>query len=278
MIRGLYHPSPVDYSFYKSIGFTHMEVSVNAYPGNSEKLQETLDRVHFAGLFGIVDFGMFNDQNKAIEFLKNCHLHDEDILMICDEPNIKNIPPGSIVMANGLLNKICPRNKTMITLSWIKDFHGYDDVCNFIGLDYYKSFYDLWSLAVFTIKVKLFESKNHASQIVAVPAIRFSPGHIKRQSWYWRNILGTRNFIWYSATPDQENPPWADFDLSRLHEETKALQKINKHKYLESNIFKEIITTALRAGKLILCVIKELLLFYYDKIINKLKGRRNNAI
>ncbi|MEK7113053.1 MAG: hypothetical protein AAB875_07125 [Patescibacteria group bacterium] len=225
-IRGIFHPSSSDYPLVKSLGFSHIEIAVGAWPGRLDLMNDAINKAHATGLSVIIEPGLFKDLYASIKFLQDAPIKPGDIIMLADEPNLFGMPPALIIQAHISVKEILPNNDTMISLSWVKSYSGFENSCDIVAFDFYRKFFpDLWTTAKLIAKVQWFKAA-HGGQVMAIPGIKYGAAHIKRQAKFWK-LLDIKDFFWYSFTPDQEVPKWFDKDLAGLTEIQKALSEVN---------------------------------------------------
>ena len=225
-IKSLYHCHSLNYLKAREAGFTHVEVSVNAWPGNFQtRMMDAIRTAHEMGIKCIIDPG-FERQNEAFDLLAKIkeYLDPNDIIYLPDEPNRKITQTGMFrdhssseslkemtvkiprMRENRLyfiredLRKIGILNKTMVVLSDIASYWGYNNSADIIGFDFYKpSMFKLYKHLI--LKVWPFLQFNK-TELIAVPAIR-SPEYIIAQWKAWKRF-GFHNFFWYASNLEEE--------------------------------------------------------------------------
>ena len=228
-IKAIYHPSSDYYPLCKRLGFNTVEVGVGAWPGSIGLLDDAINTAHSIGLDCLIDLGLEKHHKDSIQWIKTSKaINYDDIIMLYDEPNLKNIRPAVVKYAREYVRVYLPYNRTLISLSPIRGFFGYENLVDIVGFSWYKRWSgDPWGLIKLIVKIKLFK-RNHSGQAVAIPGIRYSPDYVKKQKLFWDNIIGVDGYAWYSFTPSEEKPPWFNEDLNNLSAMQAALLKVNE--------------------------------------------------
>ena len=222
MIKGIFHCS--DFHLAKDMGFTHVEVSYTAgrghgsYPAMSRAIREAHD-LGLGCMIAPFNHDMIN-VSEGLNFLDSVTINLGDFVALSDEPNDRWIHPHDIRKLNDAVKKKY-NLRTAITLTCANNALNYANTCDILMPDFYRKM--TWYRAIpLACKIKRLQ-KLHDGKIIAVLPIRYSPAQIKKHHEFWWK-LGIWNQFWYSATPTQEKPPWADKDLAD-HEEFKAAIK-----------------------------------------------------
>jgi len=227
-MKAIYHIPPSQYALAKSLGFTHVNIYWDATAGyaNSE-LRLTQAREH--GLKVILALDFLNDLAGALQFLNQADLFSTDLIYLPDEPNLCAIKPQDLLLLKYKILQINPCLQTLVVLSWIHPFAGYENCADVVGFDFYKRLYEASALAL-PFRIEAFRAK-HCGKICGVPAVKYSPAHVRNQIWYWR-LQGIRDLYWYPWTCSQEaaadlkkngHTDWPLFDVDRLPEYQKEL-------------------------------------------------------
>lgn len=238
-VSSIYHAPASAYPLLKSLGFSHVGLGTD-YPQDQDYFLSCVKAAHDLGLhiivapkFYIYDaptglwVSKISEAKEMLENLKN-ELCMRCLVYLPDEANLHReaLAPEVILMLHTLSKDIVPQCSTLAVLSWLRSYEGYQDTANVIGLDFYRPFLpDLWTTAKLVAKVLWFKAA-HGGSLMAVPGIKISAAHIKRQARFWR-ALGINNFLWYSFFPNAENPPWLPSDLYGLPAIQEALKDAN---------------------------------------------------
>ena len=228
MIKAIFHAHSGTYSMVKKLGFTHVEIARNAWPGSYDLMKTAILSAHSQGLNVIVEPWTYGPNkeflcNKGLAFLKEIQpiLYADDLIMGPDEPNLNNIGPYEIAVLNQDIKHILP-NKTLITLSSIKSFQAYANTVDIIAVNYQGRMADLFRVIKLSFQLLAFRII-HLGEVWGVPSIKIGPSHIRGQKVFF-NILGIENLFWYSFSLDGGKwSPDGKTDLGGLPEWQKAI-------------------------------------------------------
>lgn len=204
-MKAIFHAPPSSFNNLKSNWFTHVEISLTSNCPTFMAMQEGIKAAHLVGLGSIIapfshEFENHYGLREAINFLKiqialgNIDFY-KDIVALPDEINLK-VRCYFVEMFSNAIKECDPRFKTLSILSWLDSYLGYENKTDYVCLNYYKRFTDLWSLGKLILRVRNFQN-THKGKLVAIPAIRYSTWHIRIQKIFW-NWIGVDGFYWYS--------------------------------------------------------------------------------
>jgi len=226
-IRGVYHVPLSDYPYCKNLGMSHVQVGQD-HPQNHDYLVHAVSAAHEIGLHAILEPNILHgplgdalpaDWARTRELLTKARseLCKHCIILLSDEPNVRGIAPSVMAMEHRKAKQTAPQCRTLIVLGWTHPYGEYDGISDMLGFDYYGcDLSDLQSFIALPFRVKWMMHKHRQyagkdAEFVAVPAIRKSPAHIKRQIKFWK-LLGIKNLMFYNWNFDGHK--WRDGVLS----------------------------------------------------------------
>ena len=205
MIKSIYHSPVSSFSLCKKLGFTHVNIPLWTF-ANLDASLSAMTSAHELDLHCIVSQSdpTKNDLKEVFskDICKQC------IAYLVDEPNLHGIKPDNVMSLKEWFKE--RGYQTMIVLSDIRGYFGYENCADWIGFDYYKDLTISRKLKLWA-RIKVFQIRNK-SKIFAVPAVK--PGKIVSQWSFWKDWIGVENFYWYQFYPTQERPPWSDKNLT----------------------------------------------------------------
>ena len=199
-ILGIFHCPSVHFALVKLLGVTHVELSVNAWPGSLQGIHSAISDARYNGLNVFIDAGLFKDKDKALSFLQIADLKGNDMVYLVDEPNYHNVSPGKVMDMNIAVKRVLPNIKTFITLSSIRSLKEYANCSDIIGVDHYSKVFALDRTAKLAYRLAGLRRK-HNGKIVGIPPIRWSYEEIKRQKNLWK-MFGIDDLMCYSWSGD----------------------------------------------------------------------------
>lgn len=219
-IAGIYHCSAQHYPLAFQLGFTHVEISVGAWPGNHAAMYEAVRQAHRAGLHAIAGPD-FHNGLEAMNFLELSELCPQCFIYLSDEPNMTRTVEN-MKEEQAMCRRARPDLKTIATLAPIRPYKGYDTVADINAYDYYRTPWDLIELAKMMFHVE--QSKSRAKRpFLGVPPIK-KAGDIKFWGKFWKKMgaMGTFPYGWSG-----DGGKWGFSDLSQRPDLMDALRKAN---------------------------------------------------
>lgn len=222
-VKGIFHPHFSNFQLFKDLGFNYVEVSLGIGILDFENLAIVLDQAHALGLNVFLNPGFDQNFINAYYFLKNARVHPDDIIFICDEPNDRKIPKKDVDRWARLSKHFFPKNKTMLTLTASAPW-AYANLTDIAAIDYYGplKWIDRFKL---DLKVKMMK-KVHKGQVFGIPPVRNSMSEMLEYFELWQRMKAD-GILWYSATPEQEKPPWFPGNLADTRMAQEALKIAN---------------------------------------------------
>jgi len=225
-MKGIFHPHWKDFGLCRSLGFTHVEVALGIGYQTYSELTYALEKCREAGLNAFINPGFDRNAEEAMNFLRMAPINENDIIFLCDEPNDRKIPRSQIAQWADLVEKeksIPFFTKTMITLTASKPWE-YANLTDIVSVDYYR---DYKKLDLFLLGLKMcFLRHIHHGKVFGIPGVKGSPAFLWEQYKFWKKCQ-VDGILWYSWTPDQEQPPWFPKSLDQLPEIAETLKLIN---------------------------------------------------
>ena len=193
-INAIFHCYKTNFPKAKELGFSHVEISLEQYGWDFDKMIGAFNEAHSLQLHSIV-----NLKDMKYEFF-NGYTKCPECVLLWDDANLDEKEPISSIKEKLAYLKKETSMKTMITISYIRSFRGFENVADLAAPYIYSPHSDIWRRWKHTLKLKCFMRKSKSKLIALCPiGLEMKLVDKKRIPHVWSNdvIEMWKKFDWW---------------------------------------------------------------------------------